>query len=270
MKHFLIAMAAIVLSFTTVAAVDSKYQPLADMILSGDIKQLKIASQRIYENRVSDPALLDIAAEVLLKKYPDVYASEVDTLAWLSRAIGASENGRYYSVLAEVVSKTQFDKLERHAEKALDMLPGKEGEQYVAGIYQLPEGIYEKEAVSTLVVRLKSLMLAGDLKSLKQGAREMVSTRSKDQVLSDIAAEILLTHYAKAEKHQIDTFAWLANAIGSTGSARYIETLREIEENSDFRKLRGYAEKNREKLAEETVEQYKRGMFDEPLPDYLY
>lgn len=270
MKHLLIAMTVFVLSFSTHADVDDQHQRLADMILSGDMKQLKVASKTIYESKISDPALLDIAAEVLLKKYPDVYASDVDTLAWLSRAIGASENGRYYSALSEVVNKTEFDKLERHADKALDMLPGEEGEQYVAGMYQLPEGIYEKEAASSLVVRLKSLMLAGDLKSLKQAAKEMVSTRTKDQMLADIAAEILLENYATAQKNQLDTFAWLSNAIGSTGSARYTEALREIEENSEFKKLRKYAEANREKLAEETAVQYQRGMFDEPLPDYAY
>lgn len=264
------AILALFFSFGAMAELTSNQQALADQLLSGDLRQLKAASQRIFKEEISNPELLDIAAEVLLTKYPDAYTSDVDTLAWLARAIGASENGRYYGALSEVVNNTKIDKLERHAEKALKNLPGAEGEQYLAGMYKLPEGVFEKEESSELVARLKELMLAGDLASLKRAAKEIVGSRTVDQELTDIAAEALLLTYPSATKAQIDTLAWLTNAIGSTGLARYRQVLQEVEENSDFRKLRGYAEKNKEKLAEKDVEQYQQGMFDQPMPEYSY
>lgn len=270
MRQISAAILACALSFSAVAELTGDQLEISEQLLSGDLRQLKTASQRIYKQELSSPELLDIAAEILLKKYPEAYVSEVDAIAWLARAIGASENGRYYGVLSEVASKTKFDKLERHADKALDNLPGATGEQYVLGMYKLPEGVFEKEESSELVARIKELMLAGDLSSLKQAAKEIVSTRTADEQLTDIAAEALLQNYPSATKSQIDTLAWLTNAIGSTGLARYRQVLQEVEDNSDFRKLRKYAAKNKDRLAEENVEQYQAGMFDLPMPDYSY
>ncbi|WP_414829107.1 hypothetical protein [Alteromonas sp. H39] len=270
MRYIFTAFVGLVLSCNALAELNPRHQKLADMMLSGDLRQLKVAAQSIYESEITDPELIDIAAEILLTKYPHTYPSEIDTIAWLARAIGASENGRYYEALSQVVNSTDNSKLERHADSALDDLPGKEGEQYQAGMYQLPKGLYAKETDSTRDERIKALMMAGDLRSLKEAAKTMVNTGAENQELTDIAAEILLTHYATAQKHQIDTLAWLTNAIGSSGSARYKEALREVEEKSDFRKLRGYAEKNREKLSDQQVDQYQSGMLGEELPRYDY
>ena len=275
MRYLTTAMMALVLTLSVLsskafAELTPQEQLLADMMLSGDMTQLRAASKQIYSAKIANPELLDIAAAIMLKKYPQATRSEVDPLAWVARAIGASENGRYYSVLSEVVEKTTLDKLERHADKALDDLPGAEGEQFAYGMYMLPEKLYSKELDSSVISRLKSQMTAGDLSNLKQAAKEMTSRELKSQALCDIAAEILLRNYASAQKNQLDTFAWLMNAIGRSGMARYHDVLLEVEENSETRKLRRYAESNREALNEETAEQYKLGMFDEPLPDYAF
>ena len=265
-----IGLSVSALSFTAMAELGPEEQKLADMMLSGDMAQLKTASKRIFSTKMADPELLDIAAAILLKKYPHAVRSDVDSLAWLARAIGASENGRYYGVLSEVVENTQIDKLERHADTALDELPGAEGEQFVAGMYTLPEDLYSKEADADVVSRLKEMMLAGDLASLKRAAQEMSSKELRSEALCDLAAEILLRNYATAQKNQADTFAWLTNAIGRSGMARYRDALREVEEHSEIRKLRRYAESNRDELSEETTEQYRKGMIDIPLPDYAF
>lgn len=270
MRYITAVVMSFAMSFTVMAELGPKEQKLADMLLSGDMNQLKAASKDIYSAEISDPELLDISAEILLKKYPRATRLDVDTLAWVARSIGASENGRYYGVLSEVVESTDINKLERHAEKALDDLPGAGGEQYIAGMYPLPEGLYSEEPKADVIVRLKEKMLDGELGSLKQVAQEMAAKELKSEILCDIAAEILLTNYATAQKNQLDTFAWLTNAIGSSGMAQYRDTLSEIEKNAGARKLRRYAEKNLDRLPEVTVEQYQQGMFDEPLPNYLF
>ena len=270
MRYLMSAAMALVLSFNALAELSPKEQKLADMLLSGNMTQLRAASKQMYNEKLSNPELLDIAAEILLKKYPHATRSDIDPLAWLARAIGASENGRYYSALSLVSSNTTNDKLERHTETALEELPGIEGEQYSAGMYALPDTLYSNEVDADLVSRLKEQMLAGNLSSLKKAAQEMASRELRSQELCDIAAEILLTHYATAQKNQLDTFAWLTNAIGQSGMPRYRDTLREIEENSEIRKLRRYAEKNLEVLTNRNTVQYQKGMFDEPLPDYSF
>lgn len=270
MRYLSTGAMALILAFNAVAKLEPEEQKLADMLLSGDMTQLKSASKQIYNSEISEPELLDIGAEILLKKYPDAVRSDIDSLAWLARAIGASENGRYYNVLSEVVEHAQNDKLERHADTALDELPGAEGEQYVAGGYALPEGLYTKDTDAEVISRLKQKMLAGDLSNLKQAAREMASRELRSEILGDIAAEILLTHYKEVKKNQVDTFAWLTNAIGRSKMARYRDVLREIEDNGEFRKLRRYAESNLDELPEEAAEQYQKGMFNEPIPDYTF
>ncbi|MCW8108921.1 hypothetical protein OPS25_10495 [Alteromonas ponticola] len=270
MKNVWLSLLTVLLSFSAVAKLTQSEQRLADRLLSGELRQVKVAAQRIYEQDISNPELIDIAAEVLLKKYPHAFANDVDTLAWVARAIGASENDRYYSVLTEVIDNTEHKKLRKHADKARDNLPQPVNEQYIAGTFPLPAKLYAKEDESEQILRIKELMLAGDLSGLKQAAREVVSKRVNNQHILDMAAEILLRHAATAQKHQVDTFAWLTNALGSSGNARYVHTLMSVEESSDFRKLRKYAEKNREKLGQAKGEQYKSGMVDEPLPDYDY
>ncbi len=270
MKRIFCTLITVLFSFTAVAELSDSEQKLADRLLTGELREVKVAAQRIYDQQISNPELIDIAAEILLKKYPHAYSTEVDTLAWVARAIGASENARYYGVLTEVISNTEHTKLQRHAEKARDDLPEPTGNQYKAGMYQLPATLFAKEDKSDQVTRIKELMLDGELSRLKQAAREIASMQVKDQTLLDIAAEILLTHCATVQKHQIDTFAWLTNALGSSGSARYAHALMTVEEQSNFKKLRRYAEKNREKLGAPSGEQYKAGMFDAPLPNYNY
>ncbi|NMH60677.1 hypothetical protein [Alteromonas ponticola] len=270
MKQTLLSLFAMLLSLNCAAALNENEQKLADKLLSGELGQAKTAAQHIYDQEISNPALIDIAAEILLKKYARAYTSDIDSLAWLARAIGASENDRYHGVLTEVINNTEHKKLRRHAEKALDDLPEPASEQYAAGMYALPSDLYSPEDKSDRNARIKELMMAGDLSSLKQAAREVASKQIVDQQVLDMTAEILLLHAASAQKHQIDTFAWLTNAIGSSGSSRYVHALMQVEEISDNRKLRKYAEKNREKLGEPVGEQYKAGMFDLPLPDYDY
>ncbi len=270
MKYAVAAIMALLLSFNVLADLTAQENRLKDMLLSGDMTQLKTASKQIYNAKVANPEVLDIAAEILLKKYPYATRSDIDPLAWLARAIGASENGRYYSVLAEVIANTSNAKLERHAETALEDLPGSTGEQFVAGMYALPEGLYSKEADADVVRHLKEKMLAGDLSNLKQAAKEMTAKEIRSQVLGDLAAEILFTHYASTRDNQLDTFAWLTNAIGASGMGRYRDLLREVERNGNHRKLRRYAEKNLEALSGEATEQYQKGMFSGPLPEYAF
>jgi hypothetical protein len=268
MRYFCSILLTLLISFNTSATVSSVDKKLVDMLLSGKLRQLKIAAQEIDDKEISDPSLLDIAAEILLKKYPDAYSSEIDTLAWIARAIGSSENGRYHSVLSEVMNNSNDKKLAKYARKARRKLDNVEVEQYLSGMYQLPEKLYAREDDATRDQRIMGLMMAGDLSSLKQGAQTIVYTNAQNLALIDTAAEILITHYATALIHQIDTFAWLTNAIGQSGSGRYVDLLTEVEQNAENKKLRKYAKKALKALGEPENEQYKKGLLGKEIPNY--
>jgi len=245
-------------------------QKLADLLLSGDMQKVKIAAQAIKENHIVEPALLDIGAEILLTKYSHVRGPEIDSLAWLARAVGSSENGRYYNVLLEVTDSATEKKLARHAETALDDIGDKVEVQYVAGMYELPAGLYAKETDSARDERILSLLMEGNLTSLKEGARAIVDSNAQTQELADTAAEILITYYAQAADNQIDTFAWITTALGQSASGRYVDILTEVEENGSQRKLRRYAAKALDNHPESVGEQYQKGMLGKAIPSYNY
>jgi len=145
MRYLSTSAMAVVLAFNAVAKLEPQELKLADMLLSGDMAQTKAARKQIYSSEIAELELLDIGADILLNTYPDAVRSDIDSLAWLACEIGASVNGRYYNVLSEVVEHVHNDKLERHADTSQGDLPKTEGEQYLAGEYTLPEGLYKKD-----------------------------------------------------------------------------------------------------------------------------
>lgn len=95
---------------------------------------------------------------------------------------------------------TKNGKLERHAETAVDDLTDANVAQFVAGIYALPATLYSKVARADVNSRLAKQMLAGDRTGFKPAAKERTSKALRNQVLCDIAAAMLLTHYATAQQ----------------------------------------------------------------------
>ena len=145
MRFFYSILFTLIITSNAVAAIKPEHQKIADQLLSGDLVTLKLAAKTLYRQEVSDPAIIDIAAEVLLRMYKDAYAAEIDTLAWVARAIGASDNGRYFVALTEVKNNSSSRKLVKYALDARDELYNRGGPQYQAGMYQLPEGIYARD-----------------------------------------------------------------------------------------------------------------------------
>lgn len=270
MKKISAILTGLLITFGAHAELTPDEQKVADMLLSEDLNQLKVAAQTVSRQEMSNIELIDIMAEVLLRKYEGAYPNEIDTLAWMARAIGTTENGRYHAALSEVVNNSDNRKLRRHADSALDDLDDPEGVQYVSGMYQLPEGLYAKESDAERDARIKQLLLAGDLASLKEGVQAIVGANIQNTELTDIAAEILISNHSNANDNQIDTFAWTARALGQSTSGRYYHVLLEVEENGAHRKLRNYAEDALDDHGEAQGEQYKQGMLGMEVGTYSF
>lgn len=110
--------------------VDKRY---IDQLTRGGNISIKQAAQSIYNTGEADTEVLDVAAEVLLQRYPTASNNDIDTLAWVCRALGNSRNGRYTSTLQEVADSNAHKKLRKYASKALKELGGAQGEQYQKG-----------------------------------------------------------------------------------------------------------------------------------------
>ncbi|MBL4851590.1 MAG: hypothetical protein JKY90_04830 [Gammaproteobacteria bacterium] len=139
MKHVLLALSIALFSLFSMssqAELNPIEQTVVDMMLEGDLRQLKAAVRRVHDAEIFNTEVLDVAAEIMLVTYPDTYKAELDTLSWLAKALGESGNNRYYGVLSEVVDKTRFKKLRNHSKKSLKKLkpPADSDIQYKAGM----------------------------------------------------------------------------------------------------------------------------------------
>lgn len=271
MKKMIIScLLSVWIAFSTFAELAPQEQQVVDMMLSGDMQQLKNAAQTIQNTQITNVQVLDIAAEILLKKYPHAYSADVDTLSWVARAIGASGNARYTSVLREVYGAATERKLKRHTKSALGDIDEASVPQYKAGTYSLPESLYAKEKDDVRDARLVSTLLAGDLSSLRLAAKEIAEKQIQSQRVLDTAAEILLSFHATASENQIETLSWVAVALGQSTSGRYFYTLEQAKEHGAHRKLQKYAKKALKTHGDASGEQYKKGMIAVKLPNYTF
>ena len=90
------------------------------------------------------------------------------------------------------------------------------------------------------------MLRSRSLADKKRAAKLMTRARYSDTKVLDVAAEELLKGYSKAstDRHMVDTMSWLCNALGASGNRKYRETLRQVSQGAQHRKLKGYAEKN--------------------------
>ncbi len=119
-------------------ASDVVNQRYIDQLTKGGVVSIKQAAQSIYNTGLRDTEVLDVAAEVLLQRYPAASRRDLDALAWLCRALGSSLNSRYYTTLNEVINNPNTQrKLRKYAKKGLNQLGEKGGEQYTKGTIDL-------------------------------------------------------------------------------------------------------------------------------------
>ncbi len=139
-KMMLVALAACAMfaSMSSVAALSGNEKGYVDQLVNGDWVAIRSVAQSLYGN--TNTEVLDVAAEVLLERYP--YAGEsrgaVDAMAWVCRcsarrttaAIGpfSSRSKRTSRRIASCAS---------HCERGAESLPRKVSNAYVAGTVNL-------------------------------------------------------------------------------------------------------------------------------------
>jgi hypothetical protein len=123
--------------FAELNAADQSY---VDRLIKGGPSTLREVSESMYNASVTNPEVLDIAAEVLLEKYPLAgdQRDTVDAAAWLCRALGNSGNNRYKAVLEKVGDdKSVHRRLRGYCEKAAKPLAKGATNSYLAGTVNL-------------------------------------------------------------------------------------------------------------------------------------
>jgi hypothetical protein len=263
MKKVILA-AILGLWFSAVQAVDVAGQRYIDQLSGGDITNIKRAAKDIFNTREKDTAVLDVAAEVLYQRYANANASELDTLAWVVRALGNSGNGRYRSLLKEVADSDAHGKLRKHATKALKQLDKSDVGQYVKGTVDLQamgNSSASKPQLNKYDRYVEQITREGN-RGIKQAAQRIYNTGEKDTAILDIAAEVLYQRYGNASNNDLDTLAWVAKALGSSENGRYRSLLKEVVGSDAHGKLRKHAKRALKQLDKSDAAQYAKGTVD--------
>jgi len=128
----------IIASLPSVAALSAVEKGYIEQLVNGDWIAIRGAARSLSGN--SNTEVLDVAAEVLLEKYPHAGESPdaVDAMAWLCRTLGRSDNSRYRPVLEKIENdKSAHRKLRRHCERGEESLPWRTKNAFVAGTVDL-------------------------------------------------------------------------------------------------------------------------------------
>lgn len=133
--------AAALLSVSPASDAASAKEYLISQISQGGPVTIRDAAKSIYHSGEKDQEILDKLAEAVLQKYPTAMDNTSgDAIAWSCKALAASGNKRYYSVVKEAAEKSGHKGPRKHCDNAADALGSAEGPQYTAGMASLSAG----------------------------------------------------------------------------------------------------------------------------------
>jgi hypothetical protein len=130
----------LVISGTSLAALTATEKSYVERLVNGGFVTLRDVAKNMFDAGITNTEVLDVAAEVLLQKYPRAGddPDAVDGMAWMCKALGKSDNGRYRAVLEKVEKDSSAHrKLRGYCEEAADSLPRKAADPYIAGTVNL-------------------------------------------------------------------------------------------------------------------------------------
>jgi len=87
-------------------------------IAKGDLRSIKSLAQDIYERKAVDTEIGDALSEYLLLNYAKAPEFQADTLAWICRSFGKTDQGRYKQVMKVVYKGTNHHKIRSRARDA--------------------------------------------------------------------------------------------------------------------------------------------------------
>ena len=102
---------------------DPETARLLKLLTAKDLKSKRTAAKLITRKPGRDPILYERVNKELLKGYQSARDKlEVDTMAWLCKALASSKKHKYYETIDTVARKAKNRKLKKYAKKSLQQL----------------------------------------------------------------------------------------------------------------------------------------------------
>jgi len=118
MKVFKIIFIVLILFTTNPAwSLSPIEQSYTETLANGGPSSVRSVASSISKVQGLDTEVYDVAAEVLFRDYqkPNLSNTDIDALAWITKALLASDDSRYLSVLEEVNLNSPYPKLQKYA-----------------------------------------------------------------------------------------------------------------------------------------------------------
>ncbi|MYM63969.1 hypothetical protein [Pseudomaricurvus sp. HS19] len=140
----LLILGSLLLSLTCLSAgqafaLDAAGALQVDRLVNGGPVSVRDVSKSLYHTGSRDTEVLDVLAEVMLQTYQDGSNTNIDAMAWGTKALGQSGLNRYRSTLQEIADSDAHRKLRKYASKALKQLNNGSDAQYVKGSVSLKQ-----------------------------------------------------------------------------------------------------------------------------------
>jgi len=210
-------------NFAAAASVEDETQRYIQ-IFSGEKRLHNDAADTFSWMGLSDPRLFDIVERRLLE---DADASQADRternrVARYIRSLGFSGQSKYEPTIRKFIGNPNY---RRFSEAALADLP-----QYNKWNPVISNRSSFDPKYSDDVNRVANMLRSDDLLLLRVGAKR-VFFDSKEDILLELLAQQLRANYARRDLNdgeRVDSVAWLAKALGSSGNEKYTALLHEV------------------------------------------
>lgn len=160
----LLTLLLVLLPFATQADFDTKDTIYVDLLTSKNLQEVKLGAKALHHSLPENVQLWDLAAFTLwsMNQNGDKEDDEFDdTISWLAKAIGESQNPRYRTLLTEQNSNEASRKVKKYFKSAIRNLTKEDRPQFRAQEFNL-EAINVINATTTPTLKKFDQIAQGD------------------------------------------------------------------------------------------------------------
>lgn len=161
----------------------------------------------------------------------------IDYSSWLAKGLGYSGNEKYRVTLTQIVEGDYHKKLRKYANEGISNISQ----------YAIWNPILHAQTHADLSPRLNAYsnaLASDDLILIRIAAKRVMYEREYSEVMLTLLSEQLTqARLLDDSRLAIDTYAWLAKALASSGNDKFKPVIEDMANNADNKKLRNYAKK---------------------------
>lgn len=216
---------------------------LLQQLQSSFIRDRIEAARNIERELYDSPKLYEFIAGRLEKENGQNINTpeQADEVAWLCKALASSGHMQYRDLLLRINSMLTLEKpkliRQDHCRQAADNLPSYAARQKVV---QGGQGI---EGLDSSVNKIVKLLRSGDAEMVRDGARMMMDSGTRDERAYDVARDVLMAGYNQRtnDAKHVDAMSWICKSLAATGLQKYKPDLQHVATTASNSKVSNYA-----------------------------